>query len=187
MSTVSIIGVAGSYSHEAAVALLGTSQTFIECSNFSDVVQAILTKASECAVLPLRNKIVGDISEPVQLIRSCKLKVVTEVKIPIDHKLIGTAGGSIAATRTVRSHFEAIRQCRRFLRDNSMIRTICATDTASSVRTVVEMNDRSQAAIGSARAAEIYGAEIIGSGISDDENNWTVFGLIEISGEEDNA
>lgn len=187
MTSVAIQGIRGSYSEEAALKMLGISVNALECDSFDDALRSLVDGTATYAVLPLRNKIVGNISAVNELIRRANVRIVDEMDLAIDHKLIGCSGGSIEHLTTVCSHIEAIRQCRRFLASHPRIASISGPDTASSVRSVMLSNNSKLAAIGSARAAEIYGAKVIGTDIADDKNNWTRFGLMERSGEHHNA
>jgi prephenate dehydratase len=65
-----------------------------------------------------------------------------------------------------------------FLSKHQKLQQIIGADTASSIRRIVEENNAENAAIGSRRAAEIYGAKILKENIADDLENWTTFYLL---------
>lgn len=187
MSLVAIQGIRGSYSEAAAQVMVGQSAVLIERDSFEDVVDMVLERKAEIAVLPLRNKIVGHITGINELLNAKPLRIVEEYRLAIDHQLIGTPTASLHDVTTVFSHIEALRQCGRFLAVRPYLKCRNATDTASSVRDVVEAHDVTAAAIGSARAAEIYGGRVICGGIADEAENWTTFGLIVKVGGRDHA
>jgi chorismate mutase / prephenate dehydratase len=187
MISVAIQGIKGSYSEEAVLKMLGDTADVLECRSFDDALSSLIKGTAIYAVLPLRNKIVGHIAAVTDLVRGANVRIVDEMDLAIDHKLLGCPGGSLERVTMVCSHIEAIRQCRRFLSAHPQITSVRAPDTASSVRSVMRSNNNKLAAIGSARAAELYGAKILGDNIADDKNNWTRFGLIERSGETNNA
>ena len=180
MSVVAIQGVRGSYSEEAALCLMGGDAEIVECLDFAEAFDTVVNSSAEYAVVPVENKIVGEIEDVVGLLRTSSFRVIEKSRLKVEHILAGArdCDGEVESIRTVRSHIEALKQCRRFLAANNSIRQVIGADTASSVRRIVEENIASNAAIGSRRAAEIYGAKIIAENIADDDENWTTFCLI---------
>lgn len=179
MTTLAAIqGVRGSYSEEAAGRLLGGSVCILECSDFEETFIAVSTKKADFAVVPVRNKIVGEIEAAVSLVSRTGIKVLDELPLRVRHVLAGTGGARFEDLKTVRSHIEALKQCRRFLTGNPNLTQVVGEDTASSIRRIVEEGNAENAAIGSRRAAEMYGAAIIMENIADDPDNWTTFYLL---------
>jgi len=178
MTTVAIQGIRGSYSEEAALRMLGASADLIECCDFASTFEAVTAKRATHAVIPLRNKIVGEIGAVADLLAQTELTVLEELDLDIRHVLAGTATAEIGDVITVRSHIEALKQCSSFLAANPHIRQITGDDTASSISQIAGEDKKQNAAIGSARAAKIYGATILRKDIANDLNNWTTFGLI---------
>jgi chorismate mutase/prephenate dehydratase len=175
---VAIQGIRGSYSEEAATNLLGKDIFTLECSSFADAFAALRAGRAKCAVVPLRNKIIGHIEAVSQIIENGRYDVVDRKRIDIDHILAGVHGSCLDGIANVYSHEAALRQCGSFLSNMSDVRTSLAADTATAIKDVVLNGDPTVAAISSPRAAEIYGAKIVTSGIADEKNNWTEFGLV---------
>ncbi len=178
MSVVAIQGVRGSYSEEATFKLLGASAEILECHKFEDAFQSLIESRAEYAVIPFANKIVGRIETPHELLENSDLKILDELPLEVRHVLVGTNDAKFENLKSVRSHVEALKQCRNFLTKNRQLNQIIGADTASSIRRIVEENDPANAAIGSRRAAEIYGAKILKENIADDAENWTTFYLL---------
>ena len=178
MTTVAIQGVAGSYSEEATHRLMGLEAEIVECVDFAGTFDAVAKARAEYAVVPVENKIVGEIEGSMSILRSGGFKVHEHLPLRVMHVLVGTAEADLDSIKTVRSHVEALKQCKRYLSMNSSWMQVIGADTASSVRRIVEENRIENAAIGSRRAAEIYGAKIIAENIADDHDNWTTFCLI---------
>jgi prephenate dehydratase len=178
MNLVAIQGVRGSYSEEATNRLFGASAEIFECTDFAETFQTVLKGRANYAVVPLRNKIVGEIEAATSLLKQTRLRILDELPLEVRHVLVGTQEASFEHLKTVRSHVEALKQCRRFLTENLQLRQIIGADTAASIRRVVAENNPQNAAIGSRRAAEIYGANILRENIADDLENWTTFYLI---------
>ena len=178
MNLVAIQGICGSYSEEAAYKLLGRRAGILECVDFQQTFDALLSKRANYAVIPFKNKIVGEIETPHILLSQTNLRILEELPLEVRHVLVGTNRARFENLRQVRSHVEALKQCRKFLSENRKLRQIIGADTASSIRRIVEENTAENAAIGSRRAVEIYGGKILKENIADDLENWTTFYLI---------
>ena len=176
---VAIQGVKGSYSEEAARSFFGAKANIVECLNFEDTFNSVISNQTKYAVVPLKNKIVGEITSATEFLNRTNLKISDELPLEVRHVLAGTKDAEFENIKTVRSHVEALKQCRNFLSDNQNLQQIIGADTASSIRRIVEENISENAAIGSRRAAEIYGAKILMENIADDLDNWTTFYLLE--------
>ena len=180
MTTVAIQGIRGSYSEEAAAAHFGIDAEIIECSSFADTVEAVISRRAEFAVIPMRNSIVGEIAAAVDAVKREGLKRVGEIDLQVAHVLAGNANASVESISAVRSHAEALRQCTRFFSAYPHLSQIPGTDTASSVRMVIEDAMTREAAICSRRAAEIYGAKVIKYDVADRRDNRTTFAILTI-------
>jgi prephenate dehydratase len=178
MTRVAIQGIKGSYSEEAVLSLLGSDVSILECHDFAETFTALGRGDAEHAVVPVANKIVGEISQPSDLIRAGRFQVLEKLSLKIRHVLVGTPDSTFAALMSVRSHIEALKQCRRFLAANPNLTQLIGGDTATSVKRIVDEAEPAAGAIGSRRAAELYEAKILREDISDDIDNWTTFYLI---------
>jgi prephenate dehydratase len=176
MTKVAIQGINGSYSESAARQLVNDCE-LVPCMSFALAVAAVEAGAAKWAVLPLRNKLVGDIAAVHKLLEASSLRSLKEQTLKIEHVLAGGSGASVPDLTEVVSHPEALKQCRRFLGENPQLSVFVGDDTASSLRDVVSVGMRHRAAIASKRAAAIYDASILLEQIADDVDNWTVFGL----------
>jgi prephenate dehydratase len=83
----------------------------------------------------------------------------------------------------VYSHPVALAQCRQFFEKHQNIEPVPYYDTAGSVKQLMELRDRSFAAIASDRAAAYYGAEVLRPDLEDNAENYTRFFLIRRRGE----
>lgn len=178
MSSVAIQGIKGSYSEEAARRLLGSDAVILECDDFDAAFAAVESKKTNFAVVPVRNKIVGEIESISGPLNKSMLRVLDEIDIEVKHVLAGTWDAAMEEITTVRSHIEALKQCSRFIAENDRLQQLIGADTASSIRRVVSQNIKTNSAIGSRRAAEMYRAKILREDIADDPENWTTFYLI---------
>ena len=178
MTRVAIQGVSGSYSEEAVLELFGVGASLVECRDFEETFATLRAGVADNAVVPVENKIVGEIRQPLDLLTAGAFRVHEKLSLRVQHVLAGTPDATFADLVSVRTHIEALKQCKRFLTTHAHLRQIVGADTASSVRRVVEEGDPQRAAIGSRRAVELYGAKILAEDIADDIDNWTTFYLI---------
>lgn len=178
MVLAAIQGIRGSYSEEAARSILGAGAEILECRDFNETFDAVANSRAEYAVVPVINKIVGTIEVPVRLMKTRGMRMMDKLVLPVRHILAGVPGAKIEKITSVRSHIEALRQCSVFLAARPGMMQISGEDTASSVRRVVAQGDKTAGAIGSRRAAEIYGAAILREDIANDADNWTTFYLL---------
>lgn len=178
MSLVAIQGIKGSYSEEATSKFFGRNAEILECLNFEETFESVVSGKAQMAVVPLKNKIVGEIKKANELLAQTKLRILDEMPLAVKHVLVGTPKATLNNLKNVRSHEEAFRQCQKFLSQNAHLETFIGNDTASSIRRIVIEDNSEKAAIGSGRAAEIYGGKILMENIADDLENVTWFYVI---------
>lgn len=178
MRCVAIQGIKGSYSEEAAGRLLGPGSSLLECPDFDSTFAAVAAGDADYAVVPVRNKIVGDIVPVVELIHQKKARIHDKIELEVRHVLAGTRRSAIEKITSIRSHIEALRQCSEYLATMPECTQEIGADTASSIRRIIEEDEPERAAIGSRRAAEMYGATILAENIANSKENWTTFYLI---------
>lgn len=88
--------------------------------------------------------------------------------------LLAQKGAKVTDLTDVHSHVHALPQCRKVIKDLGLKPHIHA-DTAGAAKEVSEMNDKTQAAIASHLAGEMYGLDILMEGIQDVKDNTTRF------------
>ena len=88
----------------------------------------------------------------------------------------GTEGAySQSDIRTVYSKTEALMQTRRFLDDHSDWQKISVVNTAIAAKKVLQEQDKTQAAVCSAYAAQVHGLSVLVDKINDEPDNSTRF------------
>jgi chorismate mutase/prephenate dehydratase len=172
---VVIQGITGSYSEEAAMQLVGKESKILFVSSFAEGFRLVLQGEADYGVFPLRNKIIGEIKPVVSGLEMSGLRIYDRLKLKIDHVLIGLS--ELSEIRFVYSQKEALLQCRKFFLRNPFLKQVESSDTALSVREVLEKGLPENAAIASRRAAAVYGGRIICEDVADDRENWTLFCL----------
>ncbi|MDR2360610.1 MAG: chorismate mutase [Oscillospiraceae bacterium] len=170
---VAFQGVAGAWSEHTAITLFPERER-MSCEYFEDVFNSVKTGRAAYGVLPVENSRTGAIGEVYDLLRRHACYIVGQIWIPVRQCLLGVPGATIADIREVRSHPEGLSQCSRFLKGKNWEQT-GVRNTAVAVQMTAEDNDVRRAAIGSKRAAEVYGLDVIADNISDDPKNRTRF------------
>jgi prephenate dehydratase len=101
--------------------------------------------------------------------------IIAEVVHPIRQCLIARGALELDQIETVVSHPQANGQCARFIRSRlPAAQVMAAPSTADAVRLVAE-HDGPWAALGNRLAAELYGCEVLRSGVEDIADNETRF------------
>lgn len=178
MNTVAIQGIRGSYSEEAAVKLIDGNPDLLECKTFDEVFEKLTDGSADCAVVPIENSIVGEITPVAKLLREGRPRIQKLLALQIDHVIAGVRGARVECVQFVISHEQALKQCRNFLSRRQDLTAVRGPDTASCVRRIVEQGDKSWAAIASHRASRLYGADVLISDIADSNDNSTTFCLV---------
>ena len=174
---LAIQGELGSFSHEAAQAML-PSATVVPCARSLDVFDQLKRGAVHGAVIAVENSLAGSVAEHLDLLLSRDAHIVREFRLRIVHNLIALPGTKFGDVRRVFSHPLALDQCRDLFSKNPRLKPEPFYDTAGSVKHVMAEKFSDAAAIASRRAAEVYGARILKKGIEDDKKNFTRFFLI---------
>ena len=173
--TVAYLGPQGTFSEEAAILFAPESER-LPYPSIRDAAMAAESRETDDAVLPIENSIEGAVNMTLDyLIHDSTLSIVGELVLPIGQCLIVTEGSRREDIETIRSHPQALAQCRRFLERNfPNAKLIASISTAGAVEEALN-EGRTSAAIGNRRAADLFGASVLESGIEDNPNNSTRF------------
>ena len=171
-------GAMGAYSEIATREYFGKEVNAFAVDTFRDAFCALEEGSADYAVLPIENSTAGIVSEIYDLLTEYESYIIGEKIIPIRHCLLGVPGATLEDISTVFSHPQSLMQSARFLIEHGNIRQISMKNNAFAARKVAEDKDRTQAAIASSRAAEIYGLEIIREGINQAYSNSTRFIIV---------
>jgi prephenate dehydratase len=176
---VAIQGIEGSFHHIV-------SQTYFEepvvvqpYLSFSEVVESLLSKTSDVAVMALENSIAGSIIPNYAYINDQDLLITGECFLEIQHNLMALNGQSIQEIKEVFSHPMALLQCKEFFKQHPHIKLIEDTDTAEVAKRISEGQLQGVAAIASAQAAQLFGLEILANSIQTIKHNETRFVIVE--------
>ena len=166
-------GVQGAYSDMACRSARPDMAT-LPCPSFEDTFAAVRDGRAELAMIPIENSSAGRVADIHHLLPESGLHIVGEHFERVNHQLLAPKGATLDGLEVVRSHVQALSQCREFIRAHS-IKPVVHADTAGAAAEVATLNDPAQAAIASALAGEIYALELLKGDIEDAEHNTTRF------------
>ncbi|HXV65191.1 MAG TPA: prephenate dehydratase domain-containing protein, partial [Vicinamibacteria bacterium] len=175
---VAFQGIEGSYSHLAALkhfARKGGSATYLGCHSFKEVVDAVEKGTATLAVLPIENTTSGGINEVYDLLLHAQVSIVGEIKLKVDHCLLGLPDARIEEIERIYCHPQTVIQCSNFISRFPNARIEYFADTALSGRKIKEEGRPTHAAIASEEAARIFGLSVLERKIANQEENYTRF------------
>lgn len=173
-------GVPGAFGEQAMIEFFGTQVKHSHVEHFEDVLRALEKGQADYGVLPIENSSAGFVAGVYHLLQEHDVAIVGGVSLEIVQALLGIEGASIEDIRTVYSHPQALMQTKPYLEAKGW-KQISLANTAISAQRIQQDNDRSQAAVASRRAAELYGLQVLEPCINTQKNNTTRF--VVISGE----
>ncbi|MBO5278936.1 MAG: prephenate dehydratase [Lachnospiraceae bacterium] len=171
-------GVEGAYSHQAMLQYFGKDVKNFHVKTFREAMEVIRDGKADYAVLPIENSSAGSVNDVYDLLLEFENCIVAETFVRAEHALLGLPEASMEDIKTVYSHPQALMQCSRFLEQHREWQSISELNTAVSAKKVVEAGDKSQAAIASTLAAELYGLKVLQTGINHNRNNTTRFLIV---------
>jgi prephenate dehydratase len=166
-------GVYGAYS-DMACRSAHPEMTTLPCPSFEDTFAAVRDGRAQLAMIPIENSSAGRVADIHHLLPESGLHIVGEHFERVNHQLLAPKGATLDGLEVVRSHVQALSQCREFIRSHGLEPVIHA-DTAGAAAEVAALNDPAQAAIASALAGEIYALEVLKGDVEDAEHNTTRF------------
>lgn len=170
-------GVEGAYSHAAAIQYFGKDAEIYHVARFEDAMKEVQLGNADYAVMPIENSSAGAVIDMYDLLTRYDNYIVAETFLPVNHALLGVPGSKLSDVKTVFSHPQALMQCSTFLNDNGL-KQISVENTAVAAKRVVEEGDKSQAAIASEIAGQLYGLELLKPSIQNNQGNTTRFVIL---------
>jgi prephenate dehydratase len=164
-------GEAGANSDMACRAAFPYMST-LPCPTFETAMDAVQKGRAELAMIPVENSIAGRVADLHSLLPHTKLKIVAEHFQRVEHCLVALSGASLKSITSVKSHVQALAQCRNFLKKHRFEPVVHA-DTAGAAREIAEIGDATVGAIASSLAARIYGLRVLARNIEDADHNTT--------------
>lgn len=171
-------GLEGAYSQQAMEEFFGENCDNFHVDSWKDAMEAIREGRADYAVLPIENSSAGIVSENYDLLVEYDNYIVGEQILRIDHALLGLPGTKESDIKSVYSHKQSLMQCSDFLDEHGAWEKFSLSNNAVAARKVREDGRKDQAAIASARNAEIYGLRVLRESIQNNKNNSTRFIIV---------
>lgn len=170
---IGFLGPQGTYTEGAASKLDGKLIAF---DSIMEVMEAVNQEKVDIGVVPIENSIEGPVGVTLDLLaHDYDLKIRGEIILPVSHKLLLNPGSSVEDIELVYSHAQALSQCRKFI-EKMGAKPVATTSTSKAAEIV--KGKKNAAAIGTQRAADLYGLKIAACDIQDYRNNLTRFIVI---------
>ncbi len=170
-NTIAFQGEAGANSDMACRAAFPYMST-LPCPTFETAMEAVQRGKAELAMIPVENSIAGRVADLHSLLPHTRLKIAAEHFQRVEHCLVALPGASLKSIKSVKSHVQALAQCRNFLKKHRFEPVVHA-DTAGAAREIAEIGDAAVGAIASSLAARIYGLKVLARNIEDADHNTT--------------
>ena len=179
---IAYLGPPGTFTEEAALRYDETAE-LMPSNTILAVGIALANKWADEGVVPIENSIEGSVTETLDLLihgtptvgKGVTLYIKKELVLPVEHQLLAQPGTKASAVKVIFSHPQALAQCRLYIeRRFPKAEVMAALSTAAAVEEMMA-SKYPAAAIGTRRAAQIYGAATLAQGIQDQASNVTRF------------
>lgn len=177
--TVAYSGVQGAFANIAAQRIFPTARC-LPYADFKAAYRAVEKGECDCVVLPIENSFNGDVGNVLDLAFFGSLYINGVYEAEVVQNLLGLKGASISDIKKVISHPQALGQCTTYIEKHDF-ETENSVNTAIAAKMVAENGDKTIAAIGSVKAAEQFGLQVISEKINDSGANTTRFAVFSRS------
>ena len=181
IKSVAIQGIKGSFHHIVSQQYFGNGISNEECMTFDKVVECLLNKTCDAAVMAIENSIAGSILPNYALIDNHHLHIIGEHYVDVQHHLMALPNQGINNIKEVYSHPMALLQCKEFFKKHPHIKLIEDKDTAEVAQRIHLKQLKSVAAIASKLAEELFELEILAESIQTIKHNETRFVIVKTS------
>ena len=172
------LGPPGTFSEEAArMAPEAAAAELVGLSTVRDTILAVDGGEVDRAIVPIENSVEGPIAVTLDTLADDgnDVAIVGELVLAVSQHLIAGSPLELAAIERVLSHPQAISQCARYLRDNLPGAAVQPTASTAEAAQIVVAENAPWAALGTLRAAELYGATVLAEAVEDEPGNATRF------------
>ena len=171
-------GEPGAYSEEAAARFFGEDTPRERMDTWEEIFLALKEGRADYGVLPIENNSTGSINQVYDLLGRYGAHIVGEQTVKVEHCLMAPEGATLESITDVYSHEQGLLQCEGFLKEHPAWQGHAMLNTAMAAKYVAESGKDSMAAIGSRRAAALYGLKALKQGINFNADNYTRFVVV---------
>lgn len=170
-------GVPGAFAETAMVGYFGEKINGANVKDFHEVAQSVAEGKADYGVLPIENSTAGFVNGIYDLLDRFSLSIVGEQKVCVNQCLLGIPGTELSDVKTVFSHPQGLMQSKQYLEQTDW-KQVSMANTALSAKKVHDDMDKTQVAIASQRAAQIYGLSVLNPKLNVSDNNTTRFVIV---------
>lgn len=171
-------GEQGAYTEEAAVRFFGENVKRDRVDTWEEIFLALKEGRADYGVLPIENNSTGSINQVYDLLARYGAHIVGEQTVKVEHCLMAPKGATLERITDVYSHEQGLFQCDEYLKDHPAWDGHTMLNTAIAAKFVAESGDTTKAAIGSKRAAALYGLDVLAEAINFNSENYTRFVVV---------
>jgi prephenate dehydratase len=183
---IAYLGPRGSFAEAAlkASGALDSGAEAMPCANVLAALDSVRAGDVDAALVPIENSVEGSVSVTLdELSNGKRLVIVDEVVLPVEFSLLVRPGTELASIKNITTHPHAQAQVRRWIEKNvPEAAYIPSMSTASAAESLITEPTLFDAAVAQEIAAEIYGLEVLASGIGDNPDASTRFVLVQLPG-----
>ncbi|WP_462137206.1 prephenate dehydratase [Candidatus Mycalebacterium sp.] len=174
---VSYLGPKGSFSHQAASNMFGSSSEMVPRKTIEEVFDSVATGSVEMGAVPIENSTEGSVGRVLEIIAENDFHITREHYEKISHLLLSKTG-NLKDLKKIASHPQALGQCRKWIASRlPAARPVETSSTAAAA--VMASKDKTVGAISSAHSASIYKLRIAAKSVEDTPLNATRFVVVE--------
>jgi prephenate dehydratase len=145
---------------------------------FEELLESVADGSSDYGVMAVENTIAGSLNQNLVLLHRNDVHIIGEVSLRIRQTLGALPGQNITEIEEVMSHHMALLQSRAFLSKLNGVRLVEIADTALGAQRIAEQQLRAVGAVGSVRAMQYYGLEVLADEIETNKLNHTRFFVV---------
>jgi len=180
VTKVGYLGPEGTFTHQAALEYFPKAGSeFITASSSLEIFESVEKGIIDFGVIPIENSLQGTVRETLDLLIEKNLFIYGETELRIIQNLISVKNSDLSKIQTIISHPQAFAQTRIWVQTNlPNVNVISVNSTAEAVRRIQELNNESNAAIGTEFSSQIYDLKVLSTNIEDNPLNFTRFLII---------
>lgn len=179
--TVGFLGPAGTFTEQALLTQPDLcAGELVAMPSIPEVITATAAGTVDYGFVAIENAIEGTVSATIDTLAfETDLLIEREVETPIHMAIMARAGSTLDDITSVMSFPHASAQCRNWLTANLPgVEYVAMNSTSEAARWVASHDEPNCAAIGPARAAEVYDLALLADAIEDHPENATRFVLV---------
>lgn len=148
-------------------------------NSIADVFDLVKSGKVKKGIVPIENNLTGTVFETSNGLFESNLQIQEEFNLPVHHFLVGMCKVDLKKIKTIYSHIQPLRQCRKYLKKHfPKASTIALSSTSAAIKKMIADDCKDAAVICSQEAAKAFKMSILSKNIEDYKLNETRFVII---------